>query len=54
MNTQHELDRYRELLVQLNARQIRPSKIIGTGYKQPRVEALRYLAERIEQLTAQL
>lgn len=42
-----ELQRLAAMLQQLSRGEIRPSKIIGTGYKNPRAEAYKYLANRI-------
>lgn len=42
-----KLEYLAQRLQQLANREVRPSKIIGTGYKNPRDEAFLYLANRI-------
>jgi hypothetical protein len=51
-NNIKELKEYRQTLEDLLAKKIKPSKVIGTGYKNPRKVAITWLEQRIRDYKA--
>jgi hypothetical protein len=47
-----DLNRYKQLLDDTLTKRIKPSSVIGTGYKNPRMAAIEWLEQRIEEYQA--
>lgn len=50
MTNKEQIKEVIDLLKQLNNNEVRPSKIVGTGLKNPRNVAYKYLTDKLEHL----